>query len=87
MFAIVLEIKPKTIFLKNIKSEKTSYLYAPETDTKKGDVLDVDIKSTNFSKGNTFFKGEYEKLNDGENKFENCLKCDKALKKNQNPML
>jgi len=81
MYAIVLGLKPKTIHLKNIKSEKTSYLNAPDKNVKKGDVLEVNIKSKNFSKGMTFFKGEYKKLNDGESEFDHCLKCEKESNK------
>ncbi len=86
MYAIVLEKKPKTIHLKNIESEKTSYLNAPDAKVKKGDVLNVSIQSTSFSKGNTFFKGEYEILNDGKTEFENCLKCGEAQDKKDNPL-
>ena len=75
MEAIILEFKEKTIRIKNIDTEKVSYLHGSKEGLKKGDVISVDIENSHFHDGFLFISGEVELLSDGEYIFDECLKC------------
>ncbi len=72
--------------VKNIESEKVSYLLSQDKDFAVGDTLQVVIRDNFFTGGRAFFKGEHSKLNDGSQMFENCLKCGKSLKRTVKPL-
>ena len=75
MEAIILDFKKKTIKLKNIDTEKISYLEASKKGLRKGDVISVKIDKSNFSKGFLFINGKVEKINNSEYTFDECLRC------------
>jgi len=86
MYAMVLGTKKKSVVVKNVKSEKISYFLTSPKGLQKGDVLKIWIKDSFFSNGRAFFKGKHRKLNEGEQSFEQCLRCEKELRRRDKPL-
>jgi len=78
MEAIILELKEKTAKIKNIDTEKMSYLHKPTTVILPGDVVSIKVRESNFSGGNLFLNGTVKKLNDNIYYFNECIKCGRS---------
>jgi len=75
MEAIILELKEKTVKIKNVDTEKISYLYKTTPTGYPGDVISIKVIESNFSGANLFLKGTVKKLNDSIYYFNECIKC------------
>jgi len=86
MYAVVLDLKEKSVLVRNIESEKLSYLLIPKEGLEIGDTLQVNIVKSFWKNGLTFFQAGFTKLNDEAHHFERCLKCGAPLKRNDLPL-
>jgi len=78
MEAIIMELKEKTVKIKNVDTEKISYLHDKAKTNNPGDVISIKVKESNFSGGNLFLKGNVKKLNDSVYYFNECIKCGRS---------
>ena len=101
MYGIILEFTHKTIKLRNVISEKITYLYSEmenlKTDGNRfesqekldvGDILNVKVRKDDIERkfSKTFLRSEYQKVNDGISKFDICLKCENEFKTQKYPL-
>ena len=86
MEAIILEFKDKSIKVKNVDSGKITYFTGDQKGLKEGDVLRINVEKSHRYNNLSFIHGKFEKLNDTDYYFDECIKCGEAYNSPSKPL-